>query len=101
MKLLPERIESIFTEVWVCGRCGRWAYRALAIEQGDCGGKGWNCEYCGCSSVRLRGPGRPLSKCCAVWEREAAWFCELALDLPLREVLRYARLREAAKELKR
>lgn len=46
-------------EVWVCARCNRWAYRIPKSWHGFTGDKDWSCK-CGCTSVRLRGDGRPF-----------------------------------------
>lgn len=74
------RCVAIYTEVWECAKCKRWAYRALKAEGGGPGGKGWQCDYCLNTSVRLRGPGRPLGPKCRVWARELEWFLDLMLD---------------------
>jgi hypothetical protein len=93
--LFGMKVELLYTEVWVCGGCGRWAYRCLKIESGSYG-PDWSCEKCGCTSVRLRGPGRPIGPKCLAFRREVENFSAFVVvsGLGRRDMFQYARMAE-------
>lgn len=62
----PEK--SIPSEIWECSRCKRWAFRLPVSAAGVTGDKDWSCDGCGCTSIRLRGPGRPIGPRSRHWK---------------------------------
>lgn len=64
--------------VETCSSCGAWVERYPEFLAGD---YFWECEKCGCTSVKIR-QGRPYSKKSREWENITNQFNELFLDIP-------------------
>ena len=93
------RILAVFTEVWRCARCKRWAFRLPKIDHGDPGGKGWDCERCGCTSIERVGDGRAFGPRSRAW-RFVLEGTEAMLELvPRKEWPLYVRVGEPGKPL--
>ena len=74
------KIKIIFMDVWVCARCHQWVGRIPKIEHGAWD-KGHMCK-CGCTSIELRGEGRPLGFKSRFWKRELEYFKLMLKDIP-------------------
>lgn len=65
--------------VETCASCGAWVDRYPSFY-GESDGY-WECDKCGCTSVKLR-DGRPFSKKSRKWDEVVQVFEECYLDIP-------------------